>query len=281
MASTAVRTEPCGDPAEEGGSLRSQDLRRRPRHRPASTAPRWGRSRHRRASPATPSTAAPTRTRAASSPTASATPSASGSTRTAKRSRQQRRQGPGGDRRSRADSGEAYNSGWPCYGADAGTTGRKRRSRSLRSPLRRSGRHPRAPSRPTTTTRPYPRRDRPRTSHSSAISDRHLPEDGPFPDPLRRRAVLRRLGARGCIFYMLRGSDGRPHPSTVTAFMHHFDEYSGVDLEIGPDGDLYYASLSAERGGNGFGTRGQSNSLSSATSPGGTARRRSRPGAPG
>src|SRR5262249_24713071 len=35
----------------------------------------------------------------------------------------------------------------------------------------------------------------------------------------------------------------RPDPSTVTAFMRSPDPDAGVDLEVGPEGDLYYASL--------------------------------------
>jgi hypothetical protein len=57
---------------------------------------------------------------------------------------------------------------------------------------------------------------------------------------------------RGCIYAMFPGSDGRPDPSTVTTFMSHSDPYSGTDLEIGPEGDLYYISLFTEREGDEF-----------------------------
>lgn len=57
---------------------------------------------------------------------------------------------------------------------------------------------------------------------------------------------------RGCIYVMFPGVDGRPDPSTVTTLMTHSDPYSGVDLEVGPDGDLYYASIFTEKEGNEF-----------------------------
>jgi len=49
---------------------------------------------------------------------------------------------------------------------------------------------------------------------------------------------------RGCIWTMFADPDGRPDPSTLTIFGVASGElYPGVDLEVGPDGDLYYAAL--------------------------------------
>ena len=55
-----------------------------------------------------------------------------------------------------------------------------------------------------------------------------------------------------------------PDPSTVTTLMTHSDPYSGVDLELGPDGNLYYASIFTEDEGNEF---APGRSTGSSTSP--------------
>jgi glucose/arabinose dehydrogenase len=85
----------------------------------------------------------------------------------------------------------------------------------------------------------------------SAVSGISFYEDGPFPS-VYHGAMFFADSVRGCIFTMLPGEDGRPDPSTVSAFMHHSDPYSGVDLEIGPDGNLYYMSLFTEDNGSEF-----------------------------
>jgi glucose/arabinose dehydrogenase len=48
---------------------------------------------------------------------------------------------------------------------------------------------------------------------------------------------------RGCIYTMLRGEDGEPQPATVAPFLTEGGNYPGIDIEMGPDGDLYYLSL--------------------------------------
>jgi PKD domain len=42
---------------------------------------------------------------------------------------------------------------------------------------------------------------------------------------------------------MFPGEGGRPDPDTAEPFMTEAVPYAGVDLEVGPEGDLYYASL--------------------------------------
>jgi glucose/arabinose dehydrogenase len=85
----------------------------------------------------------------------------------------------------------------------------------------------------------------------SAISGFAFYREGPFP-PSYEGAMFFADSVRGCIYAMFPGSDGRPDPSTVTTFMSHSEPYSGTDLEIGPDGDLYYSSLFTEKEGNEF-----------------------------
>lgn len=57
---------------------------------------------------------------------------------------------------------------------------------------------------------------------------------------------------RGCIWAMFPGADGRPDPSTLTTFMVGNGQlYPGVDLQVGPDGALYYVDLYGEEYGPG------------------------------
>jgi len=57
---------------------------------------------------------------------------------------------------------------------------------------------------------------------------------------------------RGCIYVMYPGIDGRPEPLSGETFLSDADgPYPGVDLEVGPEGDLYYAQLFGEGFGPG------------------------------
>lgn len=85
----------------------------------------------------------------------------------------------------------------------------------------------------------------------SAVAGFAFYGDGPYP-PQYDDTMFFTDSVRGCIYAMFPGEDGRPDPSTVTAFMHHSDPYSGIDLEIGPDGNLYYVSFFTEEGGSEF-----------------------------
>lgn len=48
---------------------------------------------------------------------------------------------------------------------------------------------------------------------------------------------------RGCVWVMFPGTDGTPDPSTTTRFMRENRIYPAVDIEEGPEGDLFYADL--------------------------------------
>lgn len=56
---------------------------------------------------------------------------------------------------------------------------------------------------------------------------------------------------RGCVYVMFPGEDGRPDPATIVPFMSDAGLYPGVDLEEGPEGDLYYINLFGEGFGPG------------------------------
>ncbi len=148
-------------------------------------------------------------------------------------------------------SGKVFNSGWPCYEgpniqpayehAEVGICEGLYDDPDVASPPFFSYLHREdvVPGEPCTDFR------------GSAVSGISFYEDGPYP-PVYDGAMFFADSVRGCIFTMLPGEDGRPDPSTVSAFMHHSDPYSGIDLEVGPDGNLYYLSLFTEEGGNEF-----------------------------
>ncbi|HKT84375.1 MAG TPA: PQQ-dependent sugar dehydrogenase, partial [Solirubrobacterales bacterium] len=149
------------------------------------------------------------------------------------------------------DSGTPYNSGWPCYEGPLPQSNYENAEVQICEDLYAEPggaslpffsyvhREDVAPGEPCLDFR------------GSAVSGIAFYEDGPFPE-IFHGAMFFADSVRGCVFYMLRGADGRPDPLTVTNFMNHSDPYSGVDLEVGPDGDLYYASLFTEEGGNEF-----------------------------
>jgi hypothetical protein len=69
-----------------------------------------------------------------------------------------------------------------------------------------------------------------------------LYEGGPFPSAYDG-ALFFADPVLSCIYVMFRGDDGRPDPLTTTTFMSQGGLYPGVDLEVGPDGSLYYVKL--------------------------------------
>jgi glucose/arabinose dehydrogenase len=145
----------------------------------------------------------------------------------------------------------AYNSGWPCYEGPERQLNYEGAHLSLCESLYAE---PGAASSPFF----YYRHRQGLTAgdpcidfRGSAVSGFAFYGEGPFP-PSYQGAMFFSDSVRGCIYAMFPGSDGRPDPSTVTTFMTHSDPYSGVDLEVGPDGNLYYSSLFTEKEGNEF-----------------------------
>jgi glucose/arabinose dehydrogenase len=148
-------------------------------------------------------------------------------------------------------SGVLYNSGWPCYEGPGPQPAYKNAEVGICKGLYAD---PNAASLPFFSYVHHQKvlpGDPCLDFKGSAVSGIAFYKDGPFPSAYHG-AMFFADSVRGCIFSMLPGEDGRPDPSTVTAFMHHSDPYSGVDLEIGPDGNLYYLSLFTEDEGNEF-----------------------------
>jgi glucose/arabinose dehydrogenase len=76
----------------------------------------------------------------------------------------------------------------------------------------------------------------------SAISGLAFYPGGTFP-PAYDGALFFADPIRGCIYVMHPGDDGRPDPLTTTTFMSEGGLYPGVDIELGPEGNLYYVKL--------------------------------------
>ena len=53
---------------------------------------------------------------------------------------------------------------------------------------------------------------------------------------------------RGCIYVMLADESGELDPLTVEPFLSDAGPYAGADVQVGPDGSLYYLSLYADEG---------------------------------
>jgi glucose/arabinose dehydrogenase len=145
---------------------------------------------------------------------------------------------------------DAFNGGWPCYEGPAVQLNYKNAGVALCKSLYEFG----GASLPFFS---YPHRegltpgDPCLDFRGSAVAGFAFYGTGPYP-PQYDDTMFFTDSVRGCIYAMFPGADGRPDPSTVTSFMHHSDPYSGVDLEIGPDGNLYYVSFFTEEGGSEF-----------------------------
>lgn len=82
----------------------------------------------------------------------------------------------------------------------------------------------------------------------SAFSGLTFYDGGAFPASYEG-ALFFADSVRGCIYVMFPGEDGRPDPSTVAPFLSDAGPYPGIDIEVGPDGNLYYVSIVTEAGG--------------------------------
>lgn len=141
-------------------------------------------------------------------------------------------------------SSHAYNSGWPCYEADGPTPGYEELSlcKSLYA-------EPGAASQPFflyAHTSGVTAGDTCTTENGSAITGIDVYHGGAFPEEYED-AVFFGDPVRGCI-YVMPTADGEPNPLAARPFLTEGGGYSGVDLETGPEGNLFYASLSNKTG---------------------------------
>ncbi len=79
-------------------------------------------------------------------------------------------------------------------------------------------------------------------SNGNALSGMAFYDGDAFPAPYEG-ALFFADSVRGCIYVMFAGPDGRPDPSTLVPFASDAGLYPGIDIEVGPEGNLFYTSL--------------------------------------
>lgn len=136
-----------------------------------------------------------------------------------------------------------YNSGWPCYEGPV--------RQYLFAPLGLTVCENLYASEPGSTSKPFfyyshkleiANGDECSYANGSAIGGISFYEGEDFP-PAYHGALFFSDPVRGCLYVMYPGEDGKPDPLTIERFMREGQIYPGVDIEEGPDGALYYASL--------------------------------------
>ncbi len=250
---------PCGDPKEEGGSLRSQDLLT-----PAPADPTGLNGTVIRIDPET-GAGWPTNPDHASSDANERRIVAFGFRNpfrftTDPLTHQVYVGNVGGSQFEEIDrfdpsSGSLYNSGWPCYEG----AGREYQFKDLELPLCEGLYAETEAGGPGAAAEPLfyyshrqtvaPGDECPYTS-GSAIAGLAFYEGDVFPAEYKG-ALFFSDPVRNCIYAMLPGADGHPDPNKVVPFLTGGSDYPGVDIQEGPDGALYYASLFGENFGLG------------------------------
>jgi glucose/arabinose dehydrogenase len=148
-------------------------------------------------------------------------------------------------------SGTAYDSGWPCYEADEPQVNYQTLDLSLCETLYAN---PSLASPPFFSYEhyvPVTPGDTCPNADGSAVAGLAFYTEGSFPTSYDG-ALFFSDPVRDCLYVMLPGEDGRPDPSKAEPFLTGAGPYPAVDVEMGPDGNLYYASLYSE----GFGLGG-------------------------
>ena len=142
-------------------------------------------------------------------------------------------------------SGKLFNSGWPCYeGGD-----KQFQFKTLELPI--CEQLYKEPERVTKPLFYYSHRqaiapgDECSYAAGSAIAGPVIYDGEEFPATYEG-ALFFSDAVRGCFYVMPVGTDGRPDPAEIEPFMTGGSLYPGVDIEEGPDGSLYYASLFGE-----------------------------------
>ena len=136
----------------------------------------------------------------------------------------------------------AYNSGWPCLEATAANPGFFDLGLDLCESLYDVSGSTSSPFFSYAHGKPVTPEDDCPTFFGSAISGSAFYGGSAFPDSYDG-ALFFADSVRRCIYVMFVGEDGRPDPSTTTPFLTDGGLYPGVDIEVGPEGDLYYVSL--------------------------------------
>lgn len=135
-----------------------------------------------------------------------------------------------------------YNSGWPCYEGDHRNPDFENLNLKLCKNLYAQ---PGATSEPFFSyshAGPVVPGDSCSSPYGSAVTGSAIfPDDGAFPTEYDG-ALFFSDAVRGCIYVILAGVGG-PDPTTARSFLANGGPYTGADIEVGPDGNLYYLSL--------------------------------------
>jgi glucose/arabinose dehydrogenase len=143
-------------------------------------------------------------------------------------------------------SGQAYNSGWPCFEGPEHEYQFKALGLDVCESLYRAQEEGLAP-----VSQPFfdysheggvtPEDGCPR-SDGSAISGLRFYDGEAFPAAYDG-ALFFSDTVRGCIYVMHAGAGGEPDPLSTEPFLTDGSPYPGIDIEDGPKGNLYYTSL--------------------------------------
>jgi glucose/arabinose dehydrogenase/PKD repeat protein len=138
---------------------------------------------------------------------------------------------------------EAYNSGWPCYEGPERLDEYDVLDLDLCEDLYAQAGGASAPLfayRHSEEPVPLPNEEC-KNVEGSAVAGMTVYRDDALPASYDG-ALFFADPVRSCILVMMPGEDGRPDPSTTQLFLPG-GLYPGIDIEVGPEGDLYYVTL--------------------------------------
>jgi glucose/arabinose dehydrogenase len=157
--------------------------------------------------------------------------------------------------------GSIYSSGWPCFEDEEWTEGYGGLGLDVCEALYATPGSAAAPLFAYSHTSGVTEDDPCHLYDGSAIAGLEFYEGGQFPAAYKG-ALFFSDPVRSCIYVMFSGSDGRPDPSTTVAFLVNGGVYPGIDVQEGPEGNLFYAKLLGE---GGLGTPGSIHRISYAS----------------
>jgi len=140
------------------------------------------------------------------------------------------------------DPATPYNSGWPCYEGLGPEPGFESFGNNLCERLYKEPGSTSPPFFYFAHGAPIVPTDTCPTNVGSAISGSAFYEGGTYPAKYEN-ALFFADAVRGCVYVMLADADGEPDPLQVEPFLAEEGVYPAVDIEQGPEGDLFYASL--------------------------------------
>ncbi len=142
----------------------------------------------------------------------------------------------------------AYNSGWPCVEALAPNPGFKNVGLTACNRLYSTPGSTSPPLFYYDHSSPVVPGDPCSSKSGSAISAGAFYEGSQWPAAYHDAYVFADP-VRDCLYVMRAGADGDPEPLTAAPFVSETTPYSGVDIEAGPEGNIFYSSLFGPLGG--------------------------------